>query len=83
MFSLLFFFIASVKLPHTLRFLQKLLFLLKCLSSNAMKKSRVKMVEHKLEETFADGIRDVQQGRFILFRQNFSTTSQTYLALLH
>ena len=43
-----------------------ILLLLKCLPSNATKKSLVKIVEHKLEETFSDSIRDVQLGRFIL-----------------
>ena len=31
-----------------------------------MKKSLVKIVEHKLEEAFSDGIRDVQLSGFIL-----------------
>ena len=44
-----------------------ILLLLKCLPSNATKKSLVKIVEHKLEEAFSDSIRDVQLGRFILF----------------
>ena len=43
-----------------------ILLLLKCLRSHATKKSLVKIVEHKLEETFSDSIRDVQLGRFIL-----------------
>ena len=43
-----------------------ILLLLKCLPSNATKKSLVKIVEHKLEEAFSDGIRDFQLGRFIL-----------------
>ena len=46
------------------------------------KKLLVKIVEHKLEKALADGIRDGQLGWFILFRHNFSTTSQTYLVLL-
>ena len=40
--------------------------LFKSLPPNATKKSVVKIVEHKLEEGFSDGIRDVQLGRFIL-----------------
>ena len=44
-----------------------ILLLLKCLPSNATKKSLVKIVEHKLEETFSDVIWDVHLGRFILF----------------
>ena len=43
-----------------------ILLLIKCLPSNATKKSLVKTVEHKLEEVFSDSIRDVQLGRFIL-----------------
>ena len=43
-----------------------ILLLLKCLPSNATKKSLVKIVEHKLEEAFSDSIWDVQLGRFIL-----------------
>ena len=43
-----------------------ILLLLKCRPSNAMKKSLVKNVEHKLEETFSDVIWDVHLGRFIL-----------------
>ena len=31
-----------------------------------MKKSLVKIVEHKLEEAFSESKRDVQLGRFIL-----------------
>ena len=42
-----------------------ILLLLKCLPSNARKKSLVKIKEHKLEEAFSDSIRDVQLGRFI------------------
>ena len=42
------------------------LLILKCLPSNATKKSLVKNVEQKLEKAFSDGIRDVQLGRFIL-----------------
>ena len=42
-----------------------ILLLLKCLPSNATKKSLGKIVEHKLEEAFSDSIRDVQLGRFI------------------
>ena len=44
-----------------------ILLLLKCLRTNATKKSLVKNVEHKSEEAVSDGIRDVQLGRFILF----------------
>ena len=44
-----------------------ILLLLKCLPSNATKKSLVKIVEHKLEETFSDVIWDVHLERFILF----------------
>ena len=44
-----------------------ILLLLKCLLSNATKKSLVKIVEHKLEETFSDVICDVHLRRFILF----------------
>ena len=40
--------------------------LLKCLPSNATKKSFVKIVEHKLKKAFPDGIQDVQLGRFFL-----------------
>ena len=43
------------------------LLLIKCLPSNATKKSLVKNVEHKIEEVFSDSIRDVQLGRFIFF----------------
>ena len=43
-----------------------MLLFLKCLRSNATKKSLVKIVEHKLEELFSDGIRDIQLWRFIL-----------------
>ena len=43
-----------------------ILLLLKCLPPNATEKLLVKIVEQKLEETFSDGIRDVQLGRFIL-----------------
>ena len=43
-----------------------ILLLLKCLLSNATKKSLVKIVEHKLEETFSEVIWDVHLGRFIL-----------------
>ena len=43
-----------------------ILLLLKCLPPNATKKSVVKIVEHKLDETLSDGIQDVQLGRFIL-----------------
>ena len=42
-----------------------ILLILKCLPSNAAKKSLVKIVEHKLEEAFSDSIRDVQLGRFV------------------
>ena len=44
----------------------RILLILNCLPANATKKSFVKIVEHKLEEAFSDGIRDVQLGRFIL-----------------
>ena len=43
-----------------------ILLLLKCLPPNATKKSVVKIVEHKVEEAFSDGIRNVQLGRFNL-----------------
>ena len=43
-----------------------ILLLLKCLPLNATKKSLVKIVEHKLEETFSDVIWDVHLGRFSL-----------------
>ena len=43
-----------------------ILLILKCLRSNATKKSFVKLMELKVEETFSDGIPDVQLGRFIL-----------------
>ena len=44
-----------------------ILLLLKLLPSNAAKKLLLKNVEHKLEETFFDGIRgDFQPGHFIL-----------------
>ena len=43
-----------------------ILLLLKYFPSNATKKSLVKIVEHKLEEAFSDGIRNVQLGRLIL-----------------
>ena len=39
---------------------------LKRLQPNATEKTVVKNVEHKIEEAFSDGIRDVQLGRFIL-----------------
>ena len=43
-----------------------ILLLLKFLPSSPTKKSVVKTVEHKLEEAFFDGIRDVQLRRFNL-----------------
>ena len=43
-----------------------ILLLLECLPANAIKKSLVKIVEHKLEEAFSESKRDVQLGRFIL-----------------
>ena len=43
-----------------------ILLLLKSLPSNAIEKSVVKMVEHKLKEAFFDGIRDDQLRRFNL-----------------
>ena len=43
-----------------------ILLLLKCFASNATKKSLVKNVEHKLEETFSDVVWDVHLGRFFL-----------------
>ena len=49
-----------------------ILLLLKCLPSNATKKSLVKIVEHKLEETFSDVTWDVHLGRFILLSVPFS-----------
>ena len=59
------------------------LLVLKCLPSDATKKSLVKTVEHKVEEAFSNSVRGhVQLGHFILFRcPNFSTISQTYLSL--
>ena len=35
-------------------------------SGKRNKKTLVKIVEHKLEEAFFDGTRDIQLGRFIL-----------------
>ena len=46
--------------------------LIKCLPSNATKKSLVKNEEHKLEETFSDVIWDVYLERFILLSVPFS-----------
>ena len=43
-----------------------ILLLLKCLPSNAAKKSLVKIVEHKLKEAFSDVIWDVHLGPFFL-----------------
>ena len=43
-----------------------ILLILKCLPSNATKKSLVKNVEHKLEELLSDIIWDVHLERFIL-----------------
>ena len=43
-----------------------ILLLLKCFPLNTTKKPLVKIVEHKLEEAFSNGILDVQLGRFIL-----------------
>ena len=43
-----------------------ILLLLKCLPSAATKKSFVNIKEHKSEEAFSDGMRDVKLGRFIL-----------------
>ena len=61
-----------------------ILLLLKCLPSNATKKSLVKSVEHKLEEAYSEGIRDGYSTGTLHFTQssNFSTTSQTYLDFL-
>ena len=39
---------------------------LKCLPTNATKKSLAKIVEHKSKKAISDGIRNVQLGRFIL-----------------
>ena len=67
-FSTFFFFIASVKLLQSLRLLQKLLLYYYYYSNvfrQTHEKSLVKNVEHKLQEAFSDGIRDVQLGRFI------------------
>ena len=52
------------------------------------KKSLVKNVEHKLENAFSDGIRDVQLGRFILFcvpisQQLARLTSLSFLSFLN
>ena len=49
-----------------------ILLLLKCLPSNATKKSLLKILEHKLGKAFSDGIRDVQLGRFILLSVSIS-----------
>ena len=43
-----------------------ILLLRNCLPPQATKKSLVKILEHKAEETFSDGVRDIQLGRFIL-----------------
>ena len=43
-----------------------IIILLNCIPSNATTKSHLKFKEHKFEESFSDGIRDVQLGRFIL-----------------
>ena len=51
-----------------------ILLLHKCFPSDAMKKSLVKIVDHKLEEAISDGKRDVQLGRFILL--NVPTSQQ-------
>ena len=65
-----------------------ILLLLKCLPSNATKKSLVKIVEHKLEEAFSDGIRNVQLGRFILLsvpisQQLLRLTSLSFFSFLN
>ena len=65
-----------------------ILLLLKCLLSNAMKKSLAKIEERKLEEAFCDGIRDVQLGRFILLSVPISQqlprlTSLSFLSFLN
>ena len=58
-----------------------ILLLLKCLPSKATKKSLVKGVEHKLEETFSDVIRDVHLGRFILLSVPISQQLPTLTSL--
>ena len=58
-----------------------ILLLLKHLPSNATKNSLVKIVEHKLEEAFSDGIRDVQLGRFILLSVPISQQLPTLTSL--
>ena len=52
------------------------------------KKSFVKTVEHKLDEAFSDGKRDVQLGRFILLSVPISQqlpilTSLSFLSFLN
>ena len=75
MFSPLFLFHCLSQVATNFTFISKtslLLLLLKCLPSNATKKSLVKIVEHKIEEAFSDSIRDVQLGRFILLSVSIS-----------
>ena len=68
-FSLLFLFHCFSQVATSFTFTSEtslILLLLKSLPSNATKTSVVKIVEHKIEEAFSDGIRDVQLGRLIL-----------------
>ena len=68
-FSPLFLFHCFSQVATNFKFIPEtslILLLLKCLPSNATKKSLVKIVEHKPEEAFSDTKRDVQLGRFIL-----------------
>ena len=67
-FSPLFLFHCFSQVVKKLTFVSEtspILLLLKCLPSNATKKTLVKIVEHNLEEAFSDSIRDFQLGRFI------------------
>ena len=74
-FSSIFFFMASVKLLHTLHLLQKFFvyyFYLNVFRQTQQNKSLMKSLEHKQEEAFSDVIWDVQLGRFILLSVPFS-----------
>ena len=85
------FFIATVKLLQILRLLQKLLlnnYYSNVFRQTQQKKSLVKIVDHKPEEAFSDGIRDVQLGRFILLSVRIShqtprLTSLSFFSLLN
>ena len=91
MFSLFFLFHCFSQFATNFTFTSEkspILLLLKCLPPNVAKKSVVKIVEHKLEEAFSDGVRDVQLGRFILLsvpisQQLPSLTSPYFFSFLN